>query len=201
MHGNQRHGPYHDAATFGSHPYGRKPPPSRGARVRSAKSGCEPLRHDRPLRQPTEPLPLLLLRARPRRFPGHDGTAVRAVDYQHRRLYLGGCAAARTAAAQAIRATLPCRCRSPTPPCRLRLLFALTLLAVFRIVPVAAAVATVAAAARRPRPARLGRRGLGPARHLRLLLRVRGQPGARAGGVRMALAPHGRSRPARERPA
>ena len=43
----------------------------------------------------------------------------------------------------------PCRADAarPTPPCRLRsCLFALTLLAVFRIVPVAAAVATVAAA-------------------------------------------------------
>ena len=92
----------------------------------------------------------------------------------------------------------------PMPLSRRRLaiygaLVALTLLAVFRIVPVAAAVAVVAADARRPRPARLGRRGLGPTRHLRLLLRVRGQPGARARGVRMALAPHGRSRPARER--
>lgn len=86
--GNQRHGPHHDAAAFGGHPYGREPPPSCGSRVRAAEPGCEPLRDDRPLRQPAEPVSLFLLRARPRRFPGRYGTALRAVDRRHRRLHL-----------------------------------------------------------------------------------------------------------------
>ena len=86
--GNQRHGPHHDAAAFGGHPYGREPPPSCGSRVRAAEPGCEPLGDDRPLRQPAEPVSLFLLRARPRRFPGRYGTALRAVDRRHRRLHL-----------------------------------------------------------------------------------------------------------------
>lgn len=92
---------------------GAKPPPSRGARVRSAKSGCEPLRDDRPLRQPAEPVSLFLLRARPRRFPGRYGTALRAVDRRASSPAPGGCAVSRTAAvAETIRAVSPCRCRS-----------------------------------------------------------------------------------------
>ncbi len=40
------------------------------------------------LRQPAEPVSVLLLWAAPRRFPAHDGVALRAVDRWRRRLHL-----------------------------------------------------------------------------------------------------------------
>ncbi len=86
--GNQRHGPHHDAAAVRRHAHRRGACASRGARVRATEPGSEPLRHDHALRQPAEPVSVLVLWAAPRRFPAHDGVALRAVDRWRRRLHL-----------------------------------------------------------------------------------------------------------------
>ena len=176
--GNQRHGPHHDAAAVRRHAHRRGACASRGARVRAAEPGSEPLRHDHALRQPAEPVSVLLLWAAPRRFPAHDGVALRAVDRWRRRLHLvvvrsaeqqpqpKRCAQARRA--HASQSAAPCRLRAaarPHPPGR---------------VPHRAhrhCRRHRGRDARRPRPPRAGRRGLGPARHLCVLLRVRGKHG------------------------
>ena len=69
MRGNQRHGPHHDAAAVRRHAHRRERMHALWHRVSCCKNGGEPLRHDRALRQPAEPVSVLLLWAAPRRFP------------------------------------------------------------------------------------------------------------------------------------